>query len=157
MREYKVFALILLCCLPARGQAAPPGWKFVTDNKATCRIAVPPEWAALGESSGAAVFHDAATAIAVVTSQAGQEYKPLNATLLKVMGIPKERMFENTATRVFYQDRVSRNAEDGNSFISSVPAKTGTCSCRAVGLPSVPEEVLKKVALSLMAVPEKAD
>ena len=122
-----------------------------------CQIAVPPEWVALGDTAGAATFHDSTTAIAVVTSQPGQEFKPLNAVLLKTMGIPKDRMFENSATRIFYQDRVSRNSDEGNAFSSSVPARSGTCSCRVMVLPAIGDDVAKKIALTLTATPEKTE
>jgi hypothetical protein len=150
MREHIVRALFLLC-LPAWSQTAPAGWKTIKDAKAVCQISVPPDWVPLGDNAGAAVFHDSTTAIAVVTSQPGQEFKPLNATLLKIMGIPKDKMFENGTTRIFYQDKGSRNSEDPNVFSSSVPAKGGTCSSHIVALPSITEEVAKKIALSLSA------
>ena len=155
MREYIVPNLILLFCAPLWSQTAPAGWQVIKDAKAACQIAVPPEWVPFGEANGAAVFHDATTAIAVVTSQPGQEFKPLTAALLKASGIPKEKMFENSATRIFYQDKTSRNAEDNSSFSSSVPARHGTCSCHVVVLPGVTEDVAKKIALSLSFVPDK--
>ena len=153
MRECIFSTLVLLCCLPARGQAVPAGWKVITDNKATCRIVVPAEWSALGETSGAAVFHDSTTAIAVVTSRPGQEFKPLSAAQLKNFGIPKEKMFENSTARIFFQDKTSRNPNDTSAFSASLPAKSGTCSCRVVVLPSIPADVAKKIALSLSPVP----
>jgi len=100
------------------------------------------------------MLHDSSTAIAVVTSQQGQEFKALTPALVKAVGIPKEKLFENTAVRIFYQDRTSRNAEDTSAFSSSVPAKGSTCSCHVVVMPSVPEDVAKKIALSLSPVPQ---
>ena len=155
MREWIVSALVLSCCFPLRSQTVPAGWKLITDAKAACQIAVPPEWVALGENSGAAVFQDSTTAIAVVTSQPGQAFKPLNAALLKAFGIPKEKMFENSAVRIFYQEKTSRRAGDTSAFSASVPAKSGTCSCHVVLLPSVPEAVAKTIALSISPVPAK--
>jgi hypothetical protein len=148
-----VSALILLCCVPASSQTVPAGWRIVKDGKAACQIAVPPDWIPLGDNNGAAVFHDSTTAIAVVTSQPGQEFKPLSAAQLKSFGIPKEKMFENSATRIFYQDKTSRNQEDSSAFSASAPAKNGTCSCHVVVLPSIPEDVSKKIALSVSPVP----
>ena len=149
MREFIVLALILLYGTPAPSQTVPSGWKTIQDAKAGCQIAVPPEWTPFGENNGAAVFHDPTNAIAVVTNQAGQEFKPLSPAIVKSMDIPKERMFENSATRIFFQDRVSRHSEDPNAFSSSVPAKSGTCSCHVVVLPSVPVDIARKIALSL--------
>ena len=156
MRECIISALVLLCCRSAGSQTVPADWKIIQDAKATCQIAVPPEWVPFGENNGAAVFHDSATAIAVVTSQRGQEFKPLSLGLVKTIGIPKEKMFENSARRIFYQDKTSRRPDDASAFSSSVPAKGGTCSCHIVLLPSVPEDVAKKIALSLSPVPDKA-
>jgi hypothetical protein len=153
MREGAVSALILLCCLPVRPETMPAGWKVIKDAKGLCQITVPSEWAPLDQTNGAAIFHDVSTAIAVVTSQPGQEFKPLSATLLKSFAIPKERMFENSAKRIFYQDKASRQPNDTSGFSSSVPAKNGTCSCHVVVLPSIPEDVAKKIALSISPVP----
>lgn len=149
MRECVVSVLVLLCSLPALSQTVPAGWKVIKDAKSTCQIAVPPEWVPFGENNGAAMLHDSTTAIAVVTSQPGQEFKPLSAMMVKSIGIPKEKLFENTATRLFYQDRTSRNPEETSAFSSSIPTKGGTCSCHVVVLPSVTEDVAKKIALSL--------
>jgi hypothetical protein len=150
-----ISSVVLLCTFPALSQTAPPGWKTVKDAKSTCQIAVPPEWEALGGANGAVVLHDPETAIAVVTSQPGQEFKPLPPGLLKAMAIPKDKMFENSAKRIFYQDRTSANENSPNGFSSSVPAKDGTCSCHVTALPSIPEDTAKKILLSLAPVPGK--
>ena len=155
MREYVVSSLILLYTSAACAQTATAGWKVVRDSKSLCQIMVPPDWALMDQNSGAAVFHDAATAIAVVTAQPGQAFKPLTAPLLKVMDIPKERMFENSAKRIFYQDKVSRNSEDQNAFSASVPGNGATCSCHVVVVPGVSEQTAKTIVLSLGPAPEK--
>jgi hypothetical protein len=131
----------------------PAGWNVIKDATGACQIAVPPEWVPLSENNGAAVFHDSTTAIAVVTSRPGQEFKPLSAAQLKNFGIPKEKMFENSTARIFFQDKTSRNPNDTSAFSASLPAKSGTCSCRVVVLPSIPADVAKKIALSLSPVP----
>ncbi|MEO8368980.1 MAG: hypothetical protein ABI806_07275 [Candidatus Solibacter sp.] len=155
MRECVVSALVLLCWLPASSQTRPSGWIVIQDAKAICKIAVPPEWASFGNNNGAAVFRDATTGIAVVTAQPGQEFKPLSPAILKTINVPKEKMFENTPTRIFYQDRTSHSREETSAYSSSVPAKDGTCSCHVVVQPSVEEEVAKKIALSLAPVEDK--
>jgi hypothetical protein len=155
MREFKLVALILLGALPARAQSVPPGWQIVKDTKGACQMAVPAEWVAFGENNGAAMLHDSTTAIAVVTSQPGQTFKPLPPALVKSIGIPKERLFENSTSRIFYQDAVSRSPEDPSAFSSSVPGKGGMCSCHVVVLPKVPDDIARKIALSLTPVPDK--
>jgi hypothetical protein len=155
MREYIVSTLFLLLLLPASAQTVPAGWKVVRDSKDACQIAVPPDWVPFTDSSGAAVFHDATTAIAVVTSQPGQIFKPLSESQLKVFDIRKEKLFENTAKRIFYQDKASRNSEDSNAYSAMVPGKGGTCSCHVVFVPSVTEEIAKKITLSLGPVTEQ--
>ncbi len=127
---------------------------MVTDSKGACQIAVPPEWVPLGDAAGAAVLQDATTAIAVVTSQPGQAFKPLPESLQKLLGMRKEKLFENTARRILYQDKTSKNSEDTNAYSASVPGKAGTCSCRVVFLPSVGEETAKKIVLSLGPLPD---
>lgn len=154
MREYIVPTLVLLFFSPASSQTVPAGWAVVRDSKSACQIAVPPEWVPLTDIAGAAVFQDTSTAIAVVTSQPGQAFKPLPESLQKLLDIRKEKMFENTAKRIFYQDKTSRNAEDPNAYSASVPGKGGTCSCHVTFLSSVPEDTAKKIALSLGPVPE---
>ncbi|MBZ5582145.1 MAG: hypothetical protein LAQ30_08050 [Acidobacteriia bacterium] len=130
----------------------PEGWKVIKDRSAACQIGVPAEWVPFGENNGAAVLHDSGMAIAVVTSQPGQQFRTLSPGLVKTMGLAREKMFENSAKRIFYQDKSSRGPDDANAYSSSVPAKSGTCSCHIVILPSVPEEVVKKIALTLAPV-----
>jgi hypothetical protein len=149
MRGSNVFPVLLLFLSTVSAQTVPPGWNTVKDTKGLCQIAVPPEWTSLGENTGAAVFRDSSNAIAVVTSQSGQAFKPLPNPLVRSLDIPKERMFENTPKRIFYQDRVSKGPESANAYSSSVPAKNGTCSCHLVLLPSIPEEVAKKIVMTL--------
>jgi len=153
MREYTLPALILLCLATAFAQTEAPAWKPIKDPKGACQIQVPPDWAPLGEAAGAAVFRDTSTALAAVTSQPGQTFKPLSETLLKLLEIPKSRLFENTSKRVFYQDKVSRGAEDPNGYSISVPGKDGSCGCHIIFVPGVPEETVRKIALSLAPVP----
>jgi hypothetical protein len=149
MREYLVPALILLFAAAVPAQVVPAGWLTIKDSKSACQMAVPPDWAPYGEKGGVAIFRDVSTAIAVVTSQPEQAFKPLPEAVQRVMGIPKEKMFENTARRVFYQDRISQNREDPNAYSIAVPGKAGTCSGHLTFLPSISEEVARKIALSL--------
>ena len=145
MREFIVPALVLLSGF----QTTPAAWKTIQDSKGLCRISVPAEWTPMEEKTGAAVFESSTTAIAVVTSQPEQAFKPLTDSMQKLLGIRKDKVFENTVKRTFYQDKVSRNAEDSSAFSASVPGKTGTCSCRITVLPSITEETARKIALSL--------
>ncbi len=143
MRGIVVAALVFL--------AAAAELKVAKDKRGDCQISVPGDWAPLEGSAGVAVLRDPTTALAAVTSQPGQEFQPLSEKLQKIMGVPKERMFENSAKRVFYQDKVSQSAEDQNGFSVSVPGKGGTCSCRVAAVPEVKMETVKAIALSLAA------
>jgi hypothetical protein len=154
MREYKAFILCLSLFLPASAQNVPAGWKLIDDSKGACQIAVPPDWVPFTENSGAAVFHDATTAIAVVTSQPGQIFKPLSESQRKMFDIPQEKILENTARRLFYQDKKSRNSENSNAYSAMVPGKAGTCSCHVVFGPTITEEIARKITLSLGPVTE---
>jgi hypothetical protein len=153
MRRYIVSTLFLLFIPPAWTQTVPSGWKVVKDSKGVCQIAVPPEWVPYHDNTGAAVFQDATTAIAVVTSQPGQVFKPMPESLQKLLDIPMGKMFENTVRRIFYQDKISKNSEDPNAYSASVPGKSGPCSCRVVFLSSISEDTSKKIVLSLGPVP----
>lgn len=148
MREFTIFALILLCLLPAAAQTVPANWQIIKASGNTCQIAVPPEWTHLG-SPGAAVFQDPGMALAVVTSQPSQAFKPLTEMMQKMLDIRK--MFENSDKRIFYQDKVSAGAQDPNGYSAAVPAKDGTCSCRVTFVPAVPEETARKIVMSLGA------
>ncbi|HTT65710.1 MAG TPA: hypothetical protein VMG35_27865 [Bryobacteraceae bacterium] len=130
-------------------QAPPEGWKLVKDSRGVCQIAVPGEWELLPGDTGAAVLNDSTNAIAVVTSQPGQTFQRLPENLQKLLGIRTDKIFENTAKRVFYQDRISRSSDEPNAYSASVPGRTGTCSCHIVLAPNIPEETAKKIALSL--------
>ena len=152
MREYRIPILVLLLFFRTSSQTIPAGWKVVQDAKETCQIAVPPEWVFLEEGSGAAVFQD--STIAVVTSQPKQIFKPLSESLQKALDIRKEKMFENSVTRLFYQDKTSKSSSDPNAYSASVPGKAGTCSCHVTFLPSVSADTVKKIALSLGPVPQ---
>jgi hypothetical protein len=144
-----VTALVLLCLPAALAQTVPEGWSVIHDSRHACQIAVPPDWSPLSEAAGAAVFHDASNAIAVVTSQPGQTFKPLSEALIKGLDIRRDKLFENSPKRVFYQDRFSRNQDDPNAYSASVPGKGGTCSCHVTFMPGVAEDVVRKIALSL--------
>ena len=65
------------------------------------------------------------------------------------MELRKEKLFENSAQRIFYQEKTSRNADDTNAFSAAVPSKVGTCSCRVVALPSVSEEIVRRSCSAL--------
>jgi len=77
MQGYRILTLVLLLISTGSAQLIPSKWRVVKDSKGVCQIAVPPEWDLLAEASGAAILQDTTTAIAVVTSQPGQVYKPL--------------------------------------------------------------------------------
>jgi uncharacterized protein YbdZ (MbtH family) len=153
MREYIVSVLILFT-LPLSAQVVPAGWQIVKDSKNTCQIAVPADWSIYGDSRSAAVFHDPSTALAVVTSQPGQAFAPLTAHLLSILNVSKDNLFENTAKRIFYQDKVSAHPDDPAWYTFSVPAKDGTCSGHLTFLPGVSNDTARKIALSLGPVTE---
>ena len=149
MRKQVVSTLLFLLIPRVWAQTVPAGWTVVKDSKHACQIAVPSEWAPWADNTGAAVFRDSTTAIAVVTSQPGQTFKPLTEPQKKLFGVPVEKMFENTAKRIFYQDRTSSGPDDTNAYSASVPGNGYTCSCRVAFLPSISQETVKKIVLSL--------
>jgi hypothetical protein len=147
MRKFIVSTLFFLTV--AQAGVVPSGWKAIKDPKGLCQILVPIAWTPAGENTGSAVFQDASVAIAVVSSQPGQTYKPIADSMLRMMEIPKDKIFENSATRVFYQDRTGHDASEPSALSVMAPGKGGTCSSRVVFLPSVTEEIAKKIALSI--------
>ena len=149
MREDIACILFLLLPAAAHAQTIPAGWRVVKDAGKVCQLAVPSEWSLYGEKGGAAVLEDASSAIATVTSQPAQDFSPLAESMLRLLEIPKDRVFENTLSRIFYQERASLNKEDPNTFSFSVPGKTGTCSGHLRALPAVQLDTVRKIALSL--------
>ena len=154
MKYFGLFALLYSMLPGASDNTAPPAGNVVKDVKGSCQILVPENWTPSSENTGSAVLQDPSNAIAVVTSQPGQAFKPLTEAMHKLMRIPKDKMFENSARRIFYQDKVARDLADTNAFSAMVPGKNGTCSARIVFLSSVSEETAKKIALSVGPVPE---
>src|SRR5215467_749955 len=154
MKYFGLFALLCLMLSAASDDTAPSAGKPLKDVKGSCQILVPENWTPSNENTGSAVLQDSSNTIAVVTSQPGQVFKPLTESMQKLMRIPKDKMFENSAKRIFYQDKVARDLADTNAFSTMVPGKNGTCSARVVFLSSVSEETAKKIALSVGPVPE---
>jgi len=144
-----VAALSFLVAATAAAASIPAGWQTVKDSKGLCQIAVPANWTPAAENTGSAVYQDASVAIAVVTSQPGQAYRPFSDTMLKLMNISRDKLFENSATRIFYQDRTGRDPNEPNALSVMTPGKSGACSSRVVFLGTVPEETAKKIALSV--------
>ncbi len=149
MREYIASTLFLLFLPSLPAQTVPAGWQIVTDSKKACQIAVPADWSPWGDNIGAAIYQEVSTAIATVTSQPGQDFAPLSESMQRLLEIPKDKMFENTPKRVFYQELASRNKEEPNGYSFSVPGKTGTCSGHVRSLPGVSEDLVRKIAQSL--------
>lgn len=149
MRDTIFSTLILSFCLPAMAQTVPAGWTVIKDAKTVCQLAVPADWQPFQDGSGAAVFHDPTTAIATVTSQPGQEFKPFSDAQLKALGVPKEKVFENSARRVSYQDR---DLAGSSSYSGSVPGKEGTCSCHVALARGMSADIAQKILLSLGSV-----
>jgi hypothetical protein len=146
--------LILSLLASVSVETTPVEWKILKDSRGLCQIAVPSDWDEIDESTGAAVFHDTSTAVAVVTSQPGQAFKPLTEPLQRLLGIRRAALFENTPRRIFYQDKVSKRPGDPNVYDSSVPGKSGTCSCHVAALPSIAEETAKRIVLTLQPAPD---
>ena len=92
----KYLELFTLLCLMLSGadNPAPPAGKGVKDVKGSCQIWVPENWTLSDENTGSAVLQDASNAIAVVTSQPGQAFKPLTESMQRLMRIPKDKLFE---------------------------------------------------------------
>lgn len=150
-----MLAALVLSLLASFSVETPPSeWKILKDSRNLCQIAVPPDWDEVDESTGAAVLHDTSTAVAAVTSQPGQAFKPLTESLQRLLGIRKAALFENTPRRIFYQDKFSKRSGDPNVYDASVPAKSGTCSCHVAALPIIPEDTVRKIALSLQPAEE---
>ena len=152
MREYIIAVLILLN--PLTAQVVPSGWQIVKDSKNACQLAVPPDWSIYGESRSAAVLNDTSTALVVVTSQPGQAFAPLTEHLKSILNISKEKLFENTANRIFYEDKASAHPADPKWYTFSVPGKNGTCSGRLTFLPSLQDDLARQIVFSLGPVPQ---
>ena len=107
MKYLELFTLLSLMLSGAADNPAPSAGKDVKDVKGSCQIWVPENWILSDENTGSAVLQDASNAIAVVTSQPGQAFKPLTESMQRLMRIPKDKLFENSAKRIFYQDKIA--------------------------------------------------
>jgi hypothetical protein len=154
MRYFGAFALFALLLPDAAPEPLPTGWKVLKDPNGACQITIPEAWESSSDQAGWAVLRDASTAIAVVMSQPDQVFKPLPESVVKLLGIPREKIFENSAKRIYYQDKTATKSSGTNAFTVMVPGKAGTCSSRIAFLPEVPEETARKIALSVGPVPE---
>lgn len=153
MRYWGLFALFCAVLPGASELTAPASWKVVKDAKGSCQILIPEDWT-ISEHPGSAVFRDPSNGIAVVTSQPGQTFQPLTESLQKILALPKDKLFENSAKRIFYQDKISHNMTEPNAFSAMVPGNKGTCSARVVFIAGIPEETARKIVLSVGPVPE---
>lgn len=149
MGYFRVFALFAFLAAVAVPESLPDKWKTIRDSKGACQITVPEGWEVSPDQAGWAVLQDATNAIAVVTSQPGQAFKPLPESLLNLLGIPKAKVFENSSKRVFYQDKTAVKSSDTNAFSVMVPGKAGTCSARVVFVREISEETARKIVLSV--------
>ena len=84
-----------------------------------------------------------------VTSQPGQAFAPLTEHLKSILNISKEKLFENTANRIFYEDKASAHPADPKWYTFSVPGKSGTCSGKLTFLPSLPDDLARQIVFSL--------
>ena len=155
MRETILAGLFLFLSCLTSAQTVPAGWKVIKDAKDACQIAAPPDWSPFAEGAGAVVYQDSTTAIAVVTSQPGQAFKQLTEAQLKSLDVPRDKVFENSSKRLFFQDRISAGSGDPNAFSVMVPGKNGTCSAHIVFVPSVDQETARKIVLSLAPTAEE--
>lgn len=153
MREYILAALILFSS-SLSAQIVPGGWQIVKDSKSACQIAVPPDWSVYGESHSAAVLHDPSTALVVVTSQPGQTFAPLTERLKSVLNLSKDKLFENSVSRIFYEDKSSAHAADPKCYTFSIPGRNGTCSGHLTFLPSLPDDLARQIVFSLAPAAE---
>ena len=78
-------------------------------------------------------------------------FRPLNEAGMKAAGV--EKIFENTAERVFYSHGrpkvAAGNQSPTRNWYVRVPSKDGTCMGSIEFRESVSEEVAKQIALSL--------
>jgi hypothetical protein len=74
--------------------------------------------------------------------------------LKSILNISKEKLFENTASRIFYEDKASAHPADPKWYTFSVPGKNGTCSGHLTFLPSLPDDLARQIVFSLGPVVE---
>jgi len=154
MGKIIVATLLFLGAARASGDI-PANWKIVKDSKGACQISVPENWTVGEDNTGSAYWQAPSVAIVVVTSQPNQQFKPVaDFMLTRTMNVPKENVFENSAKRVFFQDRLSPTGPDTRSLSVMVPGRTGTCSAHLVLSSTVTDETGKKIAFSLAPAPE---
>lgn len=140
------FALILLVLSVSIDLTAQSGWKSVTDKTGSCQISVPPSWTLL--SLAGHVNSPQGTTTMLISGH--RPFRPFSDETIKVLNVDK--VFENSATRVFYVGKPSGNPALVNYHVEA-PGKANSCIAEiTLPLHSL-ENDAKKIALSLSKTP----
>ena len=135
--------LFVLVCSGAFAQSVPAGWKTVKESDGKCEVSVPPEWTVAPGNPGYASAKKQLDGSVVVTI-GYDTLQPMPESVQKAFKVDK--MFENTAKRVFYSDHLDKIT----NYNVSVPGKAGfTCTSQVTFSEATKEDIAKAIALSV--------
>ena len=129
-------------------QTAPAQTKALKDGKSVCQVLVPADWQPDSDIPG--IARDPKNLISV-TVMWEQDYKVAPMTEMAIQMSSVEKMFENTAQRIFYQGKaVTFGPVPKTPWTVYTPApQKGACHCAISMQPGADEQAAKKVALTL--------
>ena len=139
--------LILALIVPAQTALnAQAGWKTMQDKTGSCQISVPPTWTLL--SLPGHVNSPQGTTTMLISGN--RPFRPFSDETIKVLNVDK--VFENSATRIFYVGKPSGNPAYVNYHVEA-PGKVNSCIAQITLQPHSLEDDAKKIALSLSKTP----
>jgi hypothetical protein len=143
MKFSGICGLLLLFCSGVFAQSVPAGWKIVKESGGKCQVSVPPEWVVAPGNPGYASAKKQLDGSVVVTI-GYDTLQPMPESLQKAFKVDK--MFENTAKRVFYSDHLDKIT----NYNVSVPGKAGfTCTSQVTFSEATKDDIAKAIALSV--------
>jgi hypothetical protein len=140
------FALILLTLLVSTELIAQSGWTTVKDKTGSCQISVPPTWTLLALPGH--VNSPQHTTTMLISGM--RPFSKFSEETIKVLNV--DRVFENSATRIFYVTKPGGNPPLVNYHVEA-PGKVHSCIAQISLPPNTSEEDAKKIALSLSGTP----
>jgi len=141
MKRLGMAVLLLLSTFAL--EAAPAGWKVVTDRKKTCQYSVPADWTADTLVVGTAASADKKSSVVVKgNEQPLAQIKPLVQQM-----IPPDKTIEDSSKRYWYSYKHLANGSDlpGTNWYVAVSIPSGVCAAQISFKDPAGEAVAKQI------------
>lgn len=148
MIKPQTYTLLLLFGLAAAplGAATPAGWQLFSDKAGRCTISAPADWKAPFIKTS---VESPDKNFSVIISSSDATPSLTEAKLLAQRMMPPVKIFEDTASRLWYQ--YEGNEGTGTHWYVAVQAKDAVCLAQLTYKSERDWAVLKSVATSLSA------